>query len=66
VDLVTKKAVSAHVERADVCAVEAAAVIGEAVVGIEIANAFLEKFGGDSQEEVHANFAAYQKRLSVL
>lgn len=66
VDLATKKAVSAHVERSDVCAVEAAAVIGEAAVALEIANAFLEKFGGDSQEEILANFTAYQKRVSVL
>lgn len=66
VDLLTKKAVSAHVERADICAVEAAAVIGEAVVLLEIANAFLEKFGGDSLEEITDNFSAYQKRSSVL
>ena len=66
VDLVSKKAVSAHVERSDVCAVEAAAVIGEAAIALEIANAFLEKFGGDSLEELRDNFSAYQKRLSVL
>jgi chorismate synthase len=52
VDLVTKEAVKAHVERADVCHVPSAGVIAEAAVAIEIANAFLEKFGGDSIEEI--------------
>ena len=66
VDLKTKKAVEAHVERADVCAVEAAGVIGEAMAAFELARAMLEKFGGDSLEEVKANFFSYQKRLSVL
>ena len=52
VDLVTKEAVKAHVERADVCHVPAAGVIAESAVAIELANAFLEKFGGDSIEEI--------------
>jgi chorismate synthase len=52
VDLVTKEAVKAHVERADVCHVPAAGVIAESSVAIEIANALLEKFGGDSIEEI--------------
>ena len=66
VDLVTKKAALAHVERADICAVEAAAVIGEAAAAIEIANAFLEKLGGDSVEEIKDNYASYKKRLAVI
>lgn len=66
VDLESKKPSSAHVERSDVCAVEAAAVIGEAMAAFETANAFLEKFGGDSMEELQDNFSTYQKRLSVL
>lgn len=66
VDLESKKASSAHVERSDVCAVEAAAVVSEAMAAFETANALLEKFGGDSLEEVRDNFSAYQKRLSVL
>ncbi|MGB9613580.1 MAG: chorismate synthase, partial [Candidatus Margulisiibacteriota bacterium] len=66
VDLRTKKKVKAYVERSDVCAVEPAAVIGEAVVAFEIANAFLEKFGGDSIEEIKDNFLAYQKRVAML
>jgi chorismate synthase len=52
VDLVTKEAVKAHIERADVCHVPAAGVIAESSVAIEIANALLEKFGGDSIEEI--------------
>jgi chorismate synthase len=52
VDLVTKEAVKAHVERADVCHVPAAGVIAESSVAIEIANALLEKYGGDSIEEI--------------
>jgi chorismate synthase len=66
IDLVSKKPTVAHVERADVCAVEAAAVIGEAVVALELANAFLDKFGGDSLEEIRENFTSYQKRSTVL
>lgn len=66
VDLVTKKATAAHVERSDVSAVDAAATVGEAVVAFEVANAFMEKFGGDSIEEMRDNFSAYQKRISVL
>lgn len=66
VDLKTKKAVEAHVERSDVCALEAASVVGEAVSAFELANAFLEKFGGDSVEEIKDNFSSYQKRTSVL
>ena len=66
VDLATKAATAAHVERSDVCAIEAAGVVGEAVAAFEIAKAFLEKFGGDSLEEVKDNFSAYQKRSSVL
>jgi len=52
VDLVTKEKIKAHVERADICHVPAAGVIAESTVAIEIANAFLEKFGGDSIEEI--------------
>lgn len=66
VDLVSKKPTLAQVERADVCAVEAAAVVGEAVVAFEISNAFVEKFGGDSLEELQKNFSYYQKQLSML
>jgi len=59
VDLKTKEKVEAHYERSDVCVVPAAGVIGEAVVAITLAGAFLEKFGGDSMEELERNYRGY-------
>jgi chorismate synthase len=53
----SKEAVSAHRERSDVCAVPAASIVGEAVVAFVLADAFLEKFGGDRVEECGRNFA---------
>ena len=52
VDLKTKKMVQSRYERSDVCAVPAASVIGEAVIAPVLANALLEKFGGDSLKEL--------------
>jgi chorismate synthase len=49
----------AAVERSDVCAVPAAAVVGEAMVALVLTDAFLEKFGGDSVAEVRRNFESY-------
>ena len=63
VDIVTKEPYEATVERSDVCAVPAALVVAEAVVAIEIASAFLEKFGGDSLEEVRRNYEGYCAQL---
>jgi chorismate synthase len=60
VDLASKHPVPATVERSDVCAVPAAAVVAEAVVAIEVAAAMLEKFGGDCMEEIRAALAAYR------
>ncbi len=51
VDLATREPTVAAYERSDVCVVPAAGVIGEAMVAIVLAQAFLEKFGGDSLEE---------------
>ncbi len=59
VDIATKEPFEAAVERSDVCAVPAASVVAEAVVAIEIANAFLEKFGGDSVAEMERNYGSY-------
>jgi len=59
VDLLTKDPVTAVVERADTCAVPAAAVVGEAVVAFEIAGAMQEKFGGDSLSEMKRNYESY-------
>jgi chorismate synthase len=63
VNIRTKKAVEAAVERSDVCAVPAAGVVGENVCAIEIANAMVEKFGGDSMREMKRNFAGYMEQL---
>ena len=52
VDLATNTVVESRYERSDVCAVPAASVIGEAVIAPVLANAFLEKFGGDSVAEI--------------
>ena len=60
VDLSTGEAKPAFAERSDVCAVPAAGVIGEAMIGIVLAEAFLEKFGGDSLAEINRNYDAYQ------
>lgn len=59
VDIETKKPFKASVERSDVCAVPAAAVIGEAVAAFEVACAFIEKFGGDSVAEMKRNYLGY-------
>jgi chorismate synthase len=59
VDLKTKEKVEAHYERSDVCVVPAAGVIGEAMVALTLVEAFLEKFGGDSMEEVERNHRGY-------
>lgn len=60
VDIITKRPLAAAYERSDVCAVPAAAVVGEAMVALTIANAFLEKFGGDSREEILRNYKSYR------
>ena len=59
IDLRTGKPVKAHVERADACVVPAAGVIGEAMMAIVLAEAMLEKFGGDHMEETLRNHRAY-------
>jgi len=61
VDIITKKPSEAAYERSDICAVPAAGVIGEAMVALTIAAAFLEKFGGDSMTETRRNFASYME-----
>ena len=53
----------AAVERSDVCAVPAAGVVGEAMVALVLADAFLEKFGGDSLAEIRRNFDGYVTHL---
>ncbi len=63
VDFETKEPVKAAYERSDVCVVPAASVIGEAMVALVLARAFLEKFGGDSIEETCRNFQAYLEQV---
>jgi chorismate synthase len=63
VDLRSKQPADASVERSDVCAAPAAAVVGESVVAFEIARAFLEKFGGDSLREVRRNYENYLEQI---
>lgn len=59
VDIVTHEPYEASVERSDTCAVPAALVVAEAVVAIELAVAVLDKFGGDSMDEIVRNRNAY-------
>ena len=63
VDLAEMTAAPAVIERSDVCAISAAAVVGEAVVSLVLADAFLEKFGGDSVTEIERNYRAATDRL---
>ncbi len=63
VDIVTKEPIEAAYERSDVCAVPAAGVIAEAMVALVLADAFLEKFGGDSIGEIKRNYESCQKHI---
>jgi chorismate synthase len=63
VDLATREPVEAVVERSDVCAVPAAGIVGEAMMAIVLADAFLEKFGGDGIDEIRQNYHAYLDSL---
>ncbi|MDQ3316999.1 MAG: chorismate synthase [Actinomycetota bacterium] len=64
VDLSTGEPTKAFKERADSCAVPAAAVIGESMVAIVLAEAFLEKFGADNMTDIRAAHDAYARRLA--
>lgn len=63
VDIITKEPFEAAYERSDTCAVPAASIIAEAVTAIVIANAFLEKFSGDSIDETVRNYNSYLQYL---
>ncbi|MEK4157411.1 chorismate synthase [Paenibacillus odorifer] len=63
VDIDMKEPFTAQVERSDACAVPAACVVLESVVAWEVAKAFLDKFGGDSLEEIKANYENYLAQL---
>jgi chorismate synthase len=62
-DIRTKAESVGNTERSDVCAIPAAAVIAEAVVAFELANAFVEKFGGDSRTEIARNYQGYLEQV---
>jgi chorismate synthase len=62
-DMVTKEPVQAAYERSDWCVVPAAGVIGEAMVALVLADAFLQKFGGDSLVEMKRNFDNYARQI---
>ena len=63
VDLETREPALAAYERSDVCVVPAAGVIGEAMVALVLAQAFLDKFGGDSLGETRRNFEGYKEQV---
>jgi chorismate synthase len=59
VDLVTHEETPAHFERSDICVIPAAGVVGEAMVALVLADAFRQKFGGDSVAEIEKNYESY-------
>ena len=63
IDMRDGSVADAAVERSDVCAVPAAAIVGEAMVALVLADAFLEKFGGDSIAEITRNYNSYLQHL---
>jgi chorismate synthase len=65
VDLTTLEESPASIERSDVCAVPAAAGVAEAMVAFVLADALLEKFGGDSIDELRANWQAFRDRTAL-
>jgi len=66
VDIKTKAEAVGTIERSDVCAIPAAAVIAEAVVAYELTNSFLEKFGGDSIAEIRRNYQGYLEQVRAF
>ena len=63
IDLTSMKSIEARRERSDFVAVPACAVIGESMLAWVLAKLFLQKFGGDSMEEVKDNYNTYLKKL---
>lgn len=63
VDIRTKEATDAHIERSDVTAVPAASVVGEHVLALTLADAFLEKMGGDSVAEIEERYERYRRTI---
>ena len=65
VDVATGEAATANHQRSDVCAVPAAGDVAEAMVALVLAQAVLEKFGGDSVAEVQRNIRTYLEALPL-
>lgn len=65
IDVATKEAAKAINQRSDVCAVPAAGVVGEAMLALVVADSLLEKFGGDSLQEVQRNIRGYLDNLEI-
>ena len=65
VDVSTGEATAAHHQRSDVCAVPAAGIVAEAMVALVLAEAVLDKFGGDSVAETRRNYESYLANLRV-
>ncbi|WP_328620074.1 chorismate synthase [Streptomyces sp. NBC_00354] len=65
VDVATGEAATAHHQRSDVCAVPAAGIVAEAMVALVLADAVVEKFGGDSVAETRRNVRSYLRHLAV-
>ncbi|MFD0078046.1 chorismate synthase, partial [Streptomyces sp. NPDC127166] len=65
VDVVTGEAAAAHHQRSDVCAVPAAGIVAEAMVALVLADAVVEKFGGDSVAETRRNVRSYLDNLNI-
>lgn len=66
VDIVSKEPFKAAVVRSDVCSVPAAGVVAEAMVAFVLADAFLDKFGRDSLQDIRVAYEAYQRRLREM
>jgi len=64
VNIKTKKASKAAVERTDTCVVSAAGVVAESACAYVLAELFLEKFGSDSLTDIKSNYRNYLKRIS--
>ena len=66
VDINTGEVIEAAYHRSDICQVPRACPIGEAMMALVLADAFLEKFGGDSLVEIGRNYRAYIESLSAF
>ncbi|MFB9513029.1 chorismate synthase, partial [Streptomyces purpureus] len=65
IDVATGEAAAAHHQRSDVCAVPAAGIVAEAMVALVLADAVVEKFGGDSVPETRRNVQSYLDNLHI-